>query len=119
MSTVVRETKTNRDPAREQFLQHALRAAGDLSPQAQELLRNDLRLQFDFPGEYVAYRDQWKKHRKKPTLVRQVLAHGSSPLHLQNVLSTLPPQERAQIMLRYMSDPHAEELQVHYDLPGR
>lgn len=119
MSTVLREPKVKRGSAWDQFLQHALQAAGDLTPQARELLRNDLRLQFDFPGKYVAYRDRWKKHGKKATLIRQVLAHGPSPLHLQKVLTTLSGRERAQVMLRYVTDPQCQELQVHYDLPGR
>lgn len=100
-------------------LRQALAEAGDLPPEARERLREDLRLQFDYPGEYVAYLDSWKTQRQTRRLLRRVIAHSLSLKDLYEALAALSPKERANVVLHYAVDPHQQELEVHYDLPGR
>ena len=40
------------------------------------LLREDLRLQFDYPGQYVAYLDDWVGTNGARTLTRRVIQAG-------------------------------------------
>lgn len=46
----------------------------DISPEQLQILKADLRLQFDHPGCYVAYLDVWMDGDDGPILDRQVLA---------------------------------------------
>src|SRR5438552_2906161 len=80
---------------------------------------DDLRLQQDYPGEYVAYLESWTGKGNTRALVRRIVAHGTSLKTVNDSLASLSPAQRARVILRYAADPRQTELEVHYDLPGR
>jgi hypothetical protein len=63
----------------ERLLERSLQQTGSLDPAARALLRENLRLQLHYPGQYVAYLDRRKGAPARGALTRRVLAHGRSP----------------------------------------
>lgn len=106
-------------PAMNAILARALEDAGELPPAAQERVCEDLRLQFDYAGEYVAYIDRFCIHKGVRHFVREVLAHNRSLKELHDAVADLPAAKRAKIIIHYATDPHRRELEVHYDLAYR
>ena|SRR5205823_3852611 len=80
---------------------------------------DDLRLQQDYPGEYVAYLESWRGKGTTRAVVRRIVAHGTSLKTINDSLASLSPAQRTRVILRYAADPQQTELEVHYDLPGR
>jgi hypothetical protein len=70
---------TNATDALEKAFEDALRCfPADLPDEERQRIREDLRLQFDHPGRYVAYLDVWEEHDGAPVLTRQVVHTGDS-----------------------------------------
>jgi len=102
----------------DQLCREALEQAGDVSCAVRDRMIADLRLRFDYPGEYVAYLDKYKMVSKLRRLDRRLLAHSSDLSEVQAAILSHPPQDRAKIALEY-SEPLGEELSVMHDLPFR
>ncbi len=85
----------------------ALQFAGELTPTAREQLRADTRLQFEFPDEYVAYRDTWTRRGKKRALARKVIAHSKSLVAVHKVTRGLSPRDRKGLVVRHCPDPES------------
>jgi hypothetical protein len=102
----------------EKLVREALEQASDLPPTAQARIREDLRLQADYPGQYVAYVDSWKARHKGRQLHREVVAHAQTLPDLHRRLSQLPAEIQAKASIDYVLDPEGP-IEVHYDLPDR
>ena len=62
----------------EEWHRSFLAQTGAISPEFRQRIYEDLRLQIEYPGEFVAYWDEWleKGPGESPKLVRHLLAHG-------------------------------------------
>jgi hypothetical protein len=78
----------------QRLYQRALEQLGSVDDEFRQRLYEDLRLQVEYPNEYVAYADQWvEPGRGQPRrLDRQVLAHGSD---MEQVLQAVRQQGNA------------------------
>lgn len=94
----------------EEAFRQSLRERGELHPEARQVLYEDLRLQFDYPGKYVVFMDRWKGRGSSRTLDRQILAHSTSLVEVQGPLDRLSPRDRAKAVLRYATDPYQPEV---------
>jgi hypothetical protein len=72
------EAKTKQERL-EEYYQSALRQVGKIGDEFRQSIYEDLRLQVEYPNEYVAYFDEWieEGRGKKRRLVRHVLGHGT------------------------------------------
>lgn len=80
-----------------------------LSDEQMQLLREDLRLQVSYAGQYVAYRDCWSDDGGAMSLRREVLASDSNPAHMKRQL---------QSRMRDMSLSEADIEQQFVESPG-
>jgi hypothetical protein len=99
-------------------LRQALEEAGALPPAAKARIREDLALQYAYPGEFVAYVDSWKVRNRARNLNREILAHGPSEGAVRAQLARLPREIRDKACVHYVTDPEGP-LEVHFDVPGR
>ncbi|MCI0457677.1 MAG: hypothetical protein L0Z62_11965 [Gemmataceae bacterium] len=87
-------------------LETLVTSAGDLSAAARSRLREDLRLQLEYPDRYVAYLDTWSGRGEAQCLRRQVVADAHSLPELHARLAELPAEVRAKATLEYVLDPN-------------
>jgi hypothetical protein len=87
-------------------LEALLASAGDLSAAARSRLREDLRLQLEYPDRYVAYIDTWTGQGEGQCLVRQVVADAPALAELHARLAQLPAEVKARATLDYILDPN-------------
>src|SRR4029077_4704048 len=99
-----------------EVVQLALRETPHLPPEGVARLREDLRLQFDYADECVAFIDSWKRTPTGRQFVRRVVAHGKTWEALDEALATLPPREQAKVVRHYVSDPEPAELPVRHEI---
>jgi hypothetical protein len=69
-------------------------------------IREDARLQFDYPGETVAFIDCWKGRGRHRQLTRKVIAHAADITEFYQRFFLLPEDLRAQATVRYVTDPN-------------
>jgi hypothetical protein len=64
---------------------------GNISPEFRQCIYEDLKLQFEYPGEWVAWYDEWLEQGrgKPPKLVRHLIAHGQDFGKVYDVLEQL------------------------------
>jgi len=93
------------NPKWEEALQNLVREYGHLPPQAFARLREDVRLQFEYPDQYVAYIDSWQRTGSGRQLVRKVIAHSACYADVYEQFVRLPADIRAKVELHYMIDP--------------
>ena len=98
--------------------QQAMRNAGKLSPAAQDRIREDLRLRFQYPDEYVAYIDRWKIQGKVRRLRREVLVHSPSLKAIQGAIAAVPAKDQPKVVVDYADDPD-DGLELPHDLLDR
>jgi hypothetical protein len=89
----------------DETLRAARQDAGDLPPVGQARLCEDLRLQFLYPGEYVAFVDSWKGKRPLRRLTRRIIAHAVAYPDLLERLTALPDKLRTRAHITYALDP--------------
>jgi hypothetical protein len=79
----------------EEWYRSFLAQMGAISPEFRQRIYEDLRLQIEYPGEFVAYRDEWleKGPGESPKLVRHVLAHCPD---IGDILDIVRQQGRAE-----------------------
>ncbi len=61
-----------------ELFERAREQLGNLDFEACQVLREDIRLQLLYPGEYVAFVDLWKSYNETQRLVREVIIHSLS-----------------------------------------
>jgi hypothetical protein len=114
VSTSLRSPDTNSqvEPATpmEAAIAEAAQLAGDRSPDAVALLRENVRLQCLHPNEYVAYIDCWTVQGDLRSLVRRVVAHSPSLSELYHDLAALPSHDCAAVIIDYAADVNQELL---------
>ena len=96
----------------EKVCQRALRNGGKLSPAAGDRIREDLRLRFEYAGEYVAYIDRWKYQGKVRRLCREVLAHSPFLKSIQDTIAAVADDDRPKVMVDYADDPYEDGVEV-------
>ncbi len=106
-------------PSFEQLRRHSLRQATDLTPIARDRIVADLRLQYDHPGEYVAYLDRRKIVDRVQRLCRDVLAHSPSIEDVQNAVEDSSDRDRPNVVVTYVEAFPEQTPQLLYELPGR
>jgi hypothetical protein len=77
----------------------------DASDEARQALYADLKLQYDYPYEFVLFYDTWSEG-DHGQLTRTILAHGNDPAPLQEAYRQFP--ERAKLLLDYVEGPDDE-----------
>lgn len=97
--------------------QKALRRAGDLAPLGRDRIIEDLRIRFDYAGEYVAYIDRIKTIKKVRRLIPDVLAHGPGPEDVQEAIDAASDEDRREIMMDFIEG-EQETPQLDYELRG-
>jgi hypothetical protein len=75
----------------------------DISDEQRLLVRADLRLQFDYPGQYVAFLDEWSGAGSARTLSRLVIHAGPNYQDVWEATRTHPRAE--EIIYEYADDP--------------
>ncbi len=98
--------------------QQAMRNSGNLLPAAQDRIREDLRLRFEYAGEYVAYIDRWKIHGKVRRLCREVLGHSPSLKAIQDAIAAVPAKDQPKVVVDYADDPD-EGVELPHDVLDR
>ena len=114
----MRAATVRTSPSFEEVCQQALRNEGKLSPAAQDRIREDLRLRFEFPGEYVVYIDRWKVHGRVRRLCREVLGHSPSLKAVQAAIAAAPAADRPKVVVDYADD-QDDGPEVPHDLLDR
>lgn len=102
----------------EQLCRDALEQVGDASSAAKDRIIQDLRLRFEYPGQYVAYLDSYKTVNKLRRLQRRLIAHSADLGQIQAAIQSFRERERPNIALEY-AEPLGEELSSLPDLPFR
>ena len=102
----------------DQLCQEALEHAGDVSSAVKDRLIEDLRLRFEYPGQYVAYLDRYETVNKLRRLHRRLIAHSEDLGQVQAAILSHPKRERPNVALEF-SEPLGEELRTPHDLPFR
>jgi hypothetical protein len=77
----------------------------DFSEEQRLLLREELRLQFDHPGRYVAYVDEWAERDGAPSLTRHVLGTGDT--YEEAWEATRSHAQADRVVCEYADDPNA------------
>ena len=96
----------------------ALEQAGDVSSAVKDRLIEDLRLRFEYPGQYVAYLDRYETVSKLCRLRRRVIGHSADLGAVQAAILACPKSQRPNIALEY-AEPLGGELHTSHDLPFR
>jgi hypothetical protein len=90
----------------EEAVQNLLRGApADLPAATVARIREDTRLQFDYPGETVAYVDTWKGRGQHRRLTREVVAHAADVAAFYQRFDRLSEDLRARATVCYVTDP--------------
>jgi hypothetical protein len=114
----MRSATVRSSPTFEKVCEQALRNAGKVSPAARDRIREDLRLRFQFAGEYVAFIDRWKVQGKVRRLCREVLGHSPSLKAVQDAIAAAPAKDRPKVMVDFADDPD-DGMEVPHDLLDR
>ena len=114
----MRSATVRSSPSFEKVCEQALRNAGKLSPAAQDRIREDLLLRFQFAGEYVAFIDRWKVQGKVRRLCRDVLGHSPSLKAVQDAIAAVSLKDRPKVMVDFADDPD-DGMEVPHDLLDR
>ena len=102
----------------DQLCREALEQAADVSSAVKDRVTEDLRLRFEYPGQYVAYLDRYETVNKLRRLHRRLIAHSADLGQVQSAILSHPKRERPDIALEY-AEPLGEELSTPHDLPFR
>lgn len=102
----------------DQLCREALEEAGDISSVVRDRLVEDLRLRFEYPGQYVAYLDRYHTVNKLRRLRRRLVAHSSDLGEVQAAILKHPKRERPYVALEF-AEPLGESLSTPHDLPFR
>jgi hypothetical protein len=98
-------SKTAGSAAMDEALRRARQDAAGLPPEGLARICEDLRLQFLYPGEYVAYVDSWQGKRPTRQLARRVIAHAAAYPEVLEHLTSLPDKLRSRAQVTYVFDP--------------
>ncbi|HYT89661.1 MAG TPA: hypothetical protein VEL76_13220 [Gemmataceae bacterium] len=101
--------------SREEFIAYAISRSGDkLSAAARQNLEANYGLQYDYPDEYVVFRDDWEGAGRKRRLIRRVLAHGppEDVKRLSDFVGALPSEEQLRVFFYFIQDPFMEEIWI-------
>lgn len=98
------------------LLKEAVRAAGTLSAAEQDLIREDLRLRCELPGHYVAYFDHYRTCNGELRLDRELVAHSSRLLEVNQVIDGCPAEERRHLIVAFV-DPLDDDLYLPLHAP--
>lgn len=96
----------------------ALKRAGELAPIGRDRIVADLRIRFDYRGEYVAYIDRFKIVERVRRLSREVLAHSRSLKELQHAVDGASERDQPNVIVAYV-DEDDESVSLPYELAGR
>jgi hypothetical protein len=101
--------KNRRDAEKlEAELADVLAWLGPVSHTTKECLRQDLRLERDFPNQFVAFIDQWRKSDDGTRcLVREVIDAASDKQELNNRIAELSATIQRKIQIKFVKDPNA------------
>lgn len=102
----------------DQLCKEALQHAGDVSSAVRDRLLADLRQRFEFPGQYVAYLDEYRLVDRLRRLRRRLIAHSAELSEVQKAIQRHPRRSRPRIALEFM-EPLGEEFGVPHELPFR
>ena len=84
----------------------ALRQLGNDDPELGQPLREQLRLQVEYPNEYVAFRDEWIEAGQGETrrLIRHVIGHGKDFCQVYNDARQGGQLDDPQVMILYFEE---------------
>src|SRR5437867_7972942 len=86
-------------PVRSDFndiLEEAMNLGKDRDPEAQALLKENVRLQCIYPEQYVAYIDSWSVLGNVRSLCRRVVSHSPRLKEIHAALAQLSPADRSE-----------------------
>src|SRR5438874_1059183 len=89
-----------RPMSREDFLEFALsvvKAKEKLSLAAEQNLRANFGLQYDYPNEYVAFLDDWEGKGRNRRLIRRLVGHSPDMKTVSDLILKLPPEDHKRI----------------------
>ncbi len=102
----------------EQLCQDALQQVGDMSAAARDRVIEDLRLRFEYPGQYVAFLDSYRTVDKLRRLRRRIIGHNLDLEKVQAAILRYPKQQRPKIALEF-AEPLQEGFTDPHDLSFR
>ncbi len=71
-----------------------------------EALREDFRLQFNYPSQFVAFIDRWYKQGRARRLKRTVIATAATLWEIDDLVDALPIAQQRKVKVRFFEDPH-------------
>lgn len=101
-----------------ELCEEALRDVGQASAATKDRLVEDLRLRFEYPGQYAAYLDRFETVSKLQRLNRELVAHSSDLADVQQAIARLPKRDRAKVSLEYL-EPLGDDFSIPHQLPFR
>src|SRR5262245_140767 len=101
-------TTTQLSERQEEASQRAVEDAAQLPPKARERIREDLCLQFAYPGRYVASVDAWTEEEPSRRILRRVGADAPTLAELHERLALVAGEARTGACLTYVLDPEGE-----------
>jgi hypothetical protein len=101
-----------------ELCEEALRNVGEASAATKDRLVEDLRLRFEYPGQYAAYLDRFETVSKLRRLHRKLVAHSSDLAEVQQAIARLPKRDRVKVSLDYV-EPLGDDFTVPHELPFR
>jgi hypothetical protein len=85
-------------------LSAVLRSLGDISDFHKSRVTEDLRLQYEHPGQHVAFIDEEKTQNKVHQLHRVILAASSSLIRFNQLIGRLSASQRAKMESLYIEE---------------
>jgi len=91
-------------PPEDEFDQARRLLGSDISPVVEQRLRQDVLLQRQYRGQYVAFVDRWKIQAGVRKLVRDVIAAAATPWDLEKELDRLSAVDRKALSRVFIED---------------
>jgi len=106
MSAAKKQKKPHQATFEEVVQSYLQGVAPKLLPEAEMVIREDVRLMFEHPNEYVAYIDSLKRTPRGRVVVRKVIALDKDLDPVAAAVRSLPPRQLRRVVLRRIPDPH-------------
>ncbi len=80
-----------------------------LSNAARQNLQANFELQYDYPGEFVVFLDDWEGKGRNRRLNRRLLGHSPDMKPMGELVDSLPQEEQVRVQFVYAYDPFIED----------
>ncbi len=103
----LKSSSDSRNGKLELMVQRAVAWLGGKAPSfTREALREDFRLQCDYPDQFVAFVDHWRKQGRQHRLKRTVLASAPTMWEINELVDALPPAQQRKVKVEFFEDPN-------------